>query len=114
MGLCSAQKLQSYLQRLASTGQIFVFRYPGNIVRHIVDDRFLSTTRVVAQVQGIQGHIVIFEEILHRSDSYVVAAAHNFDVCICKKKKKSMLCRQTLEIHKRTYVPLYIYKTNRI
>lgn len=74
--------LQSYLQWLASTGYIFFFRYPGNIVRHIVNDGFLSTTGFVGQVQRLQGHVVIFEEILHCSDSNVVTAAHNFNVCI--------------------------------
>lgn len=82
--LCLASDLQLYLKRLASAGDIFLFRYPGNVVHPAINDCFLSAAGCVWQVQWLQGYIVILEEILQGSDSYVVAAAQNCYPCICK------------------------------
>lgn len=83
-GLCEATCgfAQPYLQRPSSAGFIVFFRYPGSVIRHVVDGGFQSATGGVGQVQTVQRHIVIHEEILLGSDSDDVTAAQNFDVCI--------------------------------
>lgn len=74
--------IQLYLQRLSSAGGVFFFRYPQIVIGHVVDCGFHSETGGVGQVQELQGHIVIPEEILLGADSYNIAAAQNFDVGI--------------------------------
>lgn len=73
---------QLYLQRLSSAGGVVFFRYPQIVIGRVVDGGFLSQTGGVGQVQELQGHVVIPEEILLGADSYNVTAAQNFDVCI--------------------------------
>lgn len=73
---------QRYLQRLSSAGGVFFFRYPQIVIGHVVDGGLHSETGGVGQVQELQGHVVVPEEILLGADSDNIAAAQNFDVCI--------------------------------
>lgn len=74
--------VQLYLQRLSSAGGVFFFRYPQIVIGRVVDGGFHSETGGVGQVQELQGHVVVPEEILLGADSYNMAAAQNSDVCI--------------------------------
>lgn len=80
--LFEGPSVQLYLQRLSPAGGVFFFRYPQIVIGHVVEGGFPSETGGVGQVQELQGHVVIPEEILLGADSYNVAAAQNFDVCI--------------------------------
>lgn len=80
--LCEGTFSQLYLQRPSSAGYVSFFRYPQSVISHIVDGGFQSEAGAVGRMQKLQGHVVIREEILLRSDPHDVAAAQNFDVCI--------------------------------
>lgn len=73
---------QAHLQRPPAARQIVFFRYPGSVIGHVVDGGFHSAAGGVGQVQTLQRHVVIHEEILLGSDSDDVSAAQNFDVCV--------------------------------
>lgn len=80
--LSDGPSIQRYLQRLPPAGAVFFFRDPQIVIGGVVDGGSRGEAGGVGQVQELQGHVVIPEEILLGADSYNMAAAQNFDVGI--------------------------------
>lgn len=78
--------MQFYLQRLPPTGGVLL-RGDARRVEGVAGDHLaLGAARAVGQVQRLQRHIVVPEEVLQHPDGYEVFTARHLDACICKQK----------------------------